>query len=137
MNNIISLNKNKAMVLSAALVLSLGFTSCQKDFLEVTPTQSIQNGEAFTSAEKLEAAMTGIYDINTNSAYTNNVIMNADIKGEDVLVASTNNYNRFVTGYQFSETVTSTELRDHWQYSYRLIANANQLIANAPAALFE
>lgn len=121
-------------MLAAAFVLSLGFSSCKKDFLEVTPTQSIQNGEAFTSAEKLEAAMTGIYDINTNSAYTNNVIMNADVKGEDVLVASTNNYNRFITGYQFSETVTSTELRDHWQYSYRLIANANQLIANTPNA---
>ncbi|HEY0899803.1 MAG TPA: RagB/SusD family nutrient uptake outer membrane protein [Sphingobacteriaceae bacterium] len=134
MKSITFLNSNKTAMLAAAFVLSLGFSSCKKDFLEVTPTQSIQNGDAFTSAEKLEAAMTGIYDINTNSAYTNNVIMNADVKGEDVLVASTNNYNRFITGYQFSEIVTSGELRDHWQFSYRLIANANQLIANTPNA---
>lgn len=131
----LTIAKNKTtMLAAAALVLSVGLAGCSKDYLEVNPTQSISNTDAFNSEAKLEAAMTGIYDINTNSGYTNNIIMNGDIKGEDVLVNSTSNYNRFVVGYQFIETVTSGETLTHWQQGYRLIANANQLIANTPAA---
>lgn len=123
---------NKAIV--ALLVATLALSSCKKEFLEVTPSDAISNTEAFTSPEKVAAAMTGLYDLISNSGYTNNIILNMDVKGEDVLVNSVNNYNRFIGGYQYIETVNSTELSVHWQYSYKIITNCNQLIENIPAA---
>jgi hypothetical protein len=124
----------KNTALTGALLSVMVLSSCKKDFLDVTPSNSIANTEAFNSAEKLQSAMTGIYDLNTFSGYTNNILLNMDVKGEDVLVNSTNNYSRFIAGYQYIETVNSSELSVHWQYSYRIIANCNQLIENVPAA---
>lgn len=128
------LNHNIATALTGVLLASIVMTGCKKDFLNVAPSTSIPNTDAFSSAEKLKAAMTGIYDLTTNSGYTNNILLNMDVKGEDVFVNSTNNYNRFLAGYQYIETVTSGELVVHWQQAYKIIANCNQLIENVPAA---
>ncbi len=123
---------NKALVV--ILVSSIVLSSCKKEFLEVTPSNAIPNGEAFNSPAKLVAAMTGLYDLITFSGYTNNIFLNVDVKGEDVLVNSTNNYSRFISGYQYIETVNSTELSAHWAYSYKIIANCNQLLENIEEA---
>lgn len=125
-------NKLNRKVFIAVFFLGLGLVSCKKDFLNVTPTQSISNTEAFNSQAKLSAAMTGIYDLITFNSFTYNIILNAEVKGEDVLVNSTGNYNRFVAGYQYIETVNSAEIERHWSGGYRIIANCNQLIENAP-----
>lgn len=127
-------NHNINIAITGVLISVLALTGCKKSFLDVTPSNAVPNTEAFTSAERLQAAMTGLYDLNTFSGYTNNILLNMDVKGEDVLVNSTNNYNRFIAGYQYIETVNSAELAVHWQYSYRIIANCNQLIENVPAA---
>lgn len=116
------------------LISTIVLSSCKKEFLEVTPSNAIPNTDAFSSQEKVVAAMTGLYDLVSFSGYTNNIYLNADVKGEDVLVNSTNNYSRFIAGYQYIETINSTELSAHWEYSYKIIANCNQLIENIPAA---
>ncbi len=131
MKNIIRIN-NKSV--TAVLTIVLLFASCKKDFLDLKPTESISNTDAFTSEAKLQAAMTGIYDLITSTAFTYNIILNGDAKGEDVFPNSTGNYNRFVAGYQYIETVNSGELQSHWSLGYAIIANCNQLIENAPAA---
>lgn len=131
MKNIIRTN-NKAVV--AILTIGLLFASCKKDFLDLKPTESISNKDAFTSEAKLKSAMTGIYDLITRTDYTYNIILNGDAKGEDVFPNSTGNYNRFVAGYQYIETVNSGELQSHWSRGYSIIANCNQLIENAPSA---
>ncbi|MBC7759209.1 MAG: RagB/SusD family nutrient uptake outer membrane protein [Phormidesmis sp. FL-bin-119] len=128
------IKKLNSKVLFGTLALTIAFTSCKKDFLELAPTQSISNTEAFTSEPKLQAAMTGIYDLLTNNAFTYNIILNAEAKGEDTYPNSTGNYNRFVAGYQYIETVNNGELQSHWARGYSIIANCNQLIENTPAA---
>jgi hypothetical protein len=127
-------NKINRKLVIGILISSLAVSSCKKDFLDLKPTQSISNQDAFTSDTKLSAAMTGIYDLITNTAYLYNITLNSDAKGEDVLPNSTGNYNRFVAGYQYIETVNSAELQSHWQQGYRIIANCNQLIENVPTA---
>ncbi len=124
---------NSKLILGT-LALTIAFTGCKKDFLDVSPTESISSTEAFTSEPKLQAAMTGIYDLITNNAFTYNIILNAEAKGEDTYPNSTGNYNRFVAGYQYIETVNNGELQSHWSRGYQIIANCNQLIENAPAA---
>lgn len=127
-------NKIMGKVLLGGLALSLLITGCKKDYLDLKPTESISNTEAFTSPAKLSAAMTGIYDLVSNPSYLYNIMLNADAKGEDAFPNSTGNYNRFVAGYQYLETVNNGELQIHWSQGYRIIANCNQLIENTPNA---
>ncbi|MEJ7692486.1 RagB/SusD family nutrient uptake outer membrane protein [Daejeonella sp.] len=126
--------KLTSKIFLGTLALTSVLISCKKDFLEVAPTQSISSTEAFTTEPKLQAAMTGIYDLLTSSAFTYNIILNAEAKGEDTYPNSTGNYSRFVNGYQYVETVNNGELQSHWSIGYRIIANCNQLIENVPAA---
>jgi hypothetical protein len=117
------------------LLLLVNLTSCKKDFLEVSPTQQINSKETFSSLAKIQAAMTGIYDLTTFSGYTNNMILSADVKGNDVLIVSgASNYNRFVAQYQFIETSSNGDVGNWWEYSGKVIANTNQFVANIPTA---
>jgi hypothetical protein len=125
----------KTAIYTGMILLFVGVTSCKKDFLQVTPTQQINAKEAFSSAAKIQAAMTGVYDLTTFSGYTNNMILSADVKGNDVMIVSgAGNYNRFVAQYQFIETVSNGDVYAWWQYSGKVIANANQFVENIPTA---
>lgn len=116
----------------AAITLIFG-TGCKKGFLEVLPTTSIKASEAFTSPERIAAGLTGLYDLTTNSAYTHDMILTSDVKGSDVLIVSgAGNYNRFVTGYQFTQTFSSAEPSNYWTQAYRIIAGCNQFELNIP-----
>lgn len=127
-------NINKYLTLGLT-VSTLMFGACKKEFLEVSPTTAINSKEAFSSPAHISAALTGLYDLTTNSAYTNSMLLTADVKGGDVLVVSgAGNYNRFVQGYQFSESFTSTEPANYWIQAYRVIQNANQFDVNIPTA---
>ncbi|GAA4211902.1 RagB/SusD family nutrient uptake outer membrane protein [Pedobacter jeongneungensis] len=118
-----------------SLLLLVNLIGCKKDFLEVSPTQQINSKETFSSLAKIQAAMTGIYDLTTFSGYTNNMILSADVKGNDVLIVSgASNYNRFVAQYQFIETSSNSDVGAWWEYSGKVIANANQFVANIPTA---
>lgn len=120
--------------MTGVLLASAVLSGCKKDFLNVTPSTSIPTGDAFNSPEKITAAMTGIYDLTTYYTYTNNILLNQEVKGEDILVNSVNNYSRFIAGYQYIETVNSSELSVHWSYPYKIIANCNMLIQNVPSS---
>ncbi|RYF17119.1 MAG: hypothetical protein EOO42_16005, partial [Flavobacteriales bacterium] len=60
----------------SSLILLASLSSCKKDFLEVTPTQQINAAEAFSSPEKIAAALTGVYDVSTNPSYKYSMILN-------------------------------------------------------------
>ncbi|MCP2937017.1 hypothetical protein NK983_30440, partial [Salmonella enterica subsp. enterica serovar Typhimurium] len=68
---------NKIKNIAFALLVLTGATACKKEFLEVSPTAQINAKEAFSSPAKIQAAMTGIYDLTTFSGYTNNMILSA------------------------------------------------------------
>ncbi len=126
---------NKIKNIAFALLVLTGATACKKEFLEVSPTAQINAKDAFSSPAKIQAAMTGIYDLTTFSGYTNNMILSADVKGNDVMIVSgAANYNRFVAQYQFTETVNSSDVYTWWQYSYKVISNANQFVEYIPTA---
>jgi hypothetical protein len=125
----------KTAIYTGVMLLLVGATSCKKDFLEVTPTQQINAKDAFSSAAKIQAAMTGIYDFTTFSGYTNNMLLSADIKGNDVMIVSGSaNYNRFVAQYQFIETVSNSDVGAWWEYSGKVISNANQFVEYIPTS---
>lgn len=122
------------VICAAAVLLTVG-QGCKKEFLEVSPTTAIKASEAFISPERIAAGLTGLYDLTTNSAYTNDMILTSDVKGSDVLIVSgAGNYNRFVTGYQFSQTFSSAEPSNYWTQAYRIIAGCNQFEVNIPTS---
>ncbi|RDC56816.1 RagB/SusD family nutrient uptake outer membrane protein [Pedobacter chinensis] len=130
-----NLKTYKTAIYTGVMLLLVSATACKRDFLEVTPTQQINAKEAFSSPAKIQAAMTGIYDLTTFSGYTNNMILSADVKGNDVMIVSgAANYNRFVAQYQFIETVNSADVAAWWEYSYKVVSNANQFVENIPAS---
>jgi hypothetical protein len=123
------------IALYSALVGVTALTSCKKEFLETVPNASTNAEDAFSSPEKIAVALTGVYDLTQTGDYTNNMILNNDVKGGDVLVVSgANNYGRFVNGYQFIESPSSVEPSNYWTVAYRVIGNANQFEEKIPGA---
>ena len=129
-----NINKTIIRVLFGALTLTLTFTSCKKEFLEVKPNDSISNSEAFKNLTTINAAMTGLYDLLSSGSFLYNLILNSDSKGSDAFPNSTGNYGRFINEYQYIETVDNGNLQFHWSHGYRIIANCNQMIENLPSA---
>jgi len=130
--------KNICKITLYGLMVSL-FTlgGCKEEFLNVTPNAQVNAKDAFSTPEKISAAMTGLYDLttSTNPDYTNNMILNADVKGGNVMVVSgAGNYGRYINGYQFIETVNSAEASNYWTGAYRVISNANQFVAYIPGS---
>lgn len=129
------MKKINKITIYSLLAVAVAIGGCKKDFLEVAPTTAINAKEAFSSAEKISAALTGIYDISSIGDFKYNMILNNDIKGGDVMIVSgAANYNRFVTGYQFIETASSNEPNYYWTYGFRLINNANQFEEYIPTS---
>ncbi|RZM21147.1 MAG: hypothetical protein EOO88_34155, partial [Pedobacter sp.] len=130
-----TINRYKGIIFSSAIVAGILISGCKKEFLEVNPTDQTSSSEVFSSEAKIDAAMTGIYNLTTFSGYTNNMLLSVDVKGGDVMIVSgAGNYNWYTSQYQFVETVNTTEPEEYWSYAYKIIANANQFVANIPGS---
>lgn len=111
------------------IVLFLGLISCDKDFLDVTPSNS---GDASTSIETLadaEVMMTGLMSNMTSSNYYGrNFILYAEAKGGDLTTAS---MGRGLDGlYSFNHSPTTGSQSGFWNSIYNSILQANNLIEN-------
>ena len=121
--------KKILIFLSFVAIFSMG---CKKDFLETKPTASISAIDAFSTADRVVAAMNGLYDRMTVSTYYTQQALTTDIEGEDMVLVSTGNYSRFVTEYRHLQSPTVGYGVGFWQYGWQLISNANQAIKNLP-----
>lgn len=110
------------------LIFSSLFFSCKKDFLNTKPYTSIDATSAFSSLERIDAAMTGLYDLITTSSFNTYISLTSDVKGGDMLVVSTGNYSRFVTEYQYLQSPTAGYGEGFWRDAYKLITNCNVAI---------
>ncbi|KXX68826.1 RagB/SusD family nutrient uptake outer membrane protein [Flammeovirga sp. SJP92] len=111
--------------------LSLLF-SCNNDFLELEPSDSIKEEDVFTKYANAKAALIGAYD-QLSSPYFDglyNPIM-ADIMGEDVMINSVDNWNWFTDVYQMNVLPTYNYVSNPWWSGYKLIFDANKIIENA------
>lgn len=124
----------KISYIISALALSLSLGSCGSDFLNVTPSDQYSDATVFTSVSGAQKVLTGAYDMLTSghyAHYTNQYIFfMPDVMGDDALVNSTGNYNRFVAAYQYSFTSSSTYSKDPWINCYSVIDNCNAILDN-------
>lgn len=116
------------------LISILPFFSCKKDFLETKPYTSIDAASAFSSLERINAAMTGLYDLITTSTFNTQISLTSDVKGGDMLVVSTGNYSRFTTEYQYLQSPTAGYGEGFWRDAYKLITNCNVAITQISAS---
>lgn len=117
----------------SVLLFLIVFTSCDKDFLELTPEYAIDSETALADSAKLEAFIAGIYDINTDSYYTGyGTILTSDARGGDVIVRNYGNYGRFLDDYQFNLTADYFLAKYVWQTAYELITATNLIINSVP-----
>ncbi len=128
------MKKNNILILVALAVL---FVGCKKEFLDTRPFASIDEAGAFSSAERVQAAMTGLYDLVTTNSFNTHIALATDIKGGDMVLVSAGNYSRFVTEYRFLQTPTAGYGVNFWSGAYKLITNCNVAIARLPDAPIE
>lgn len=120
------MNKIKSILI---VILLLGISSCDDDFLDVTPSNS---GDASTSIETFADAqvmLTGIMSGMTSSSYYGrNFLLYADAKGGDLTTFS---MGRGLDGlYSFNHSPTSGSYSSFWNSIYTSILQANNLIVN-------
>ena len=126
-----------------ACLLGVGmFASCSEDRLETSPTTAVATGEIVASASKALAAVDGMYRFMYTYGYTSSweteefglsaVNLSADLMGEDHIQAD---YGSGWFWYDYLLDVkgdyTNNAGRPYgvWNFFYKLIANANYLIA--------
>lgn len=125
-------------------VISLGIslTSCQKDFLETSPTDRVSAPTMFETTDGAQVALDGIYRMLYSSGWTTgNTAQNfgimstklyTSLMGEDLLQdAQGNGWFYFDYRYDVRSRFTTTTWRSYatWNFYYTLISNANYILA--------
>ncbi|WP_420155103.1 RagB/SusD family nutrient uptake outer membrane protein [Siphonobacter sp.] len=129
------MNQISKYLLTAGLALSL--TACDKDYLETQPTDAVSEQSVFTSIPNAWAALNGIHrqlysqQGDMDQAGQMGLMIHFDALGDDVVMTSTGNgwYNGTYRWTMHRSDVAST-VRFTYLFYYKLIANANMIIAN-------
>jgi hypothetical protein len=113
------------------------FSSCKKDYLDTFPTTSVSASEATATTKNGYAAINGIhrimyvqYDQQGQAGEGSNNIFR-DLMGEDIVYPLANGSTGLVGFMQWitHRNVNASDLRYVYRYYYRIISNANVLIA--------
>jgi len=126
----------------AALAFSVLATGCKKDYLETNPTDEVSADLVFTTTDGAMVALNGtirtMYSSLTNHGNfgQKSYDLTSDMMGEDVVLHA-QGYNYFTGEYNyaaFSNANASQRPDRTWFYYYRIINNANRIIAQVPNA---
>lgn len=103
--------------------------SCSEDFLEQSPSDRPSESVLFSTLEGAQTHLIGIYSLQ-NYYYGEGTrgIIAPEVMGDDALVISSSNYNRYINFYNYSFATTSAVVWNFWRYSYRTISNCNLFI---------
>ncbi|MBB4077419.1 hypothetical protein GGR28_000020 [Lewinella aquimaris] len=123
------------------LVLLLALTGCEKDFLEESPTTGVSASSATASTDNLFLVINGIHRLmyerqgsNGRGGYSAMMIQN-DALGEDLVMnARANGWWINMASWNDHTSATDSDLRHGWRIMYKVVNNANIVIAGAEAA---
>lgn len=108
------------------LLLFFGFTSCEKDFLETTPTDFLAPANYFQTADQLDKALNGVYDILGNGPH----YRRADLFGWEADAGYMNRTTLTSGPWNYNFSYSDGYMSDHWRYNYIGIRRANYLLDN-------
>ncbi|SMG35026.1 RagB/SusD family nutrient uptake outer membrane protein [Sphingobacterium psychroaquaticum] len=136
------MNKVYKRVATLALACTVLATSCKKDYLETNPTDNVSADLVFTNTDGAMVALNGtirtMYSSLTNHGNfgQKSYDLTSDMMAEDMLLHA-QGYNYYTSEYNysaFSNANASNRPDRTWYYYYRIINNANRIIAQLPAA---
>ena len=115
----------------------LVFASCDKDYLELRPTNAVSDQDIFTTTKNAWGAINGMHRSmyfqwgNMDQAGQGGIMIHMDMLGEDVVMTSAGN-GWFNSTYQWTlhRNVTASSVKWMYYMYYRLIVNANNIIEN-------
>lgn len=134
---------NKRFFFIKALILSIVFVSCEANYLDTTPTGSVDAGSAYATTKNAKAAINGIYRAmivryqgsQGHFGYPALMIIN-DVMAEDMVFPNASNTWHFgEQRWQSHRSETGTMSVMPYEMFYRLIGNANVAIANIDNAV--
>lgn len=129
-------------IVASLLIGSMTLSSCADDYLDTTPTQGVSDETVFATSENLMTAINGMHrnmysrqdDSQGRNGYTAQLIFQ-DALGEDLIFPATGN-NWFISVLRYNETTNeaSANVSYPWDFWYRMIKNANNIIVNGDKA---
>ena len=121
-------------ILLILVLAGIFFTSCKEEFLELYPTNQIDENAAFSSPQNAMAALYGIYDLITESRLLGTwVPVTNDLRGDDVFIAQQNNWNYLLMAFNYTwlASTASTSRSSpamNWNLFYAVVENCNGAI---------
>jgi hypothetical protein len=116
-----------------SFIVLLIFTGCGDSELDPALNQNKDADTGIQTAGDVESVVLGMYNRMTNYRYYGrNLIAMNEVRTDNVFPNA--NSGRFLTDGQFAYTASNGNATDLWTYCYRVIANANIIIAQKPDA---
>ncbi|MFZ1714406.1 MAG: RagB/SusD family nutrient uptake outer membrane protein [Saprospiraceae bacterium] len=130
----------KYLKLSIIVATLFILASCGDDYLDTTPTDLVSSSAAFQNITNAWAALNGIHRAlyvqyaNQGEGGEGNLNLNRDVLGEDYVMTAVGN-GWFNNAYKWLDHRSETSALSKYPYAvyYRLIGNANLIIANIDA----
>jgi hypothetical protein len=121
--------------LLSIILLGLSIASCEEDFLDRKPSNMVSEEIITSNATTIEVGINGTY--RTLASYMFDglyVPALVEVTSGDALICQANNYSWFVPDYQHNIQSTSGYAGSIWIRAYRVIDNANVILANIDEA---
>jgi hypothetical protein len=121
-----NIKKNTTSLALASLLLAAGLNSaCKEDFLIKEPETSLSDAVMFTSVDKAETVITGLYSSSKSGAlFGGRYQIYNDIRAEEFRNRTTNTVTGYTT-YQFTNDPGDTYIANFWSQAYLTINRAN------------
>jgi len=104
--------------------------SCQKDFLDIRPQQSVFTEDVFSSLPTARAAVNGLYSLMQSYSYYGRDAMVIPEVISDNMTRSVRTGNRYTGMNTMTHTATDANVSRMWNQMYQVVTNANAIIAN-------
>lgn len=115
-----------AILLSGTMLLG----ACKKDFLNIRPQQSVFTEDVFSSMPTARAAVNGLYSLMQSYSYYGRDAMVIPEVVSDNTTRSVRTGNRYTGMNTMTHTATDANVSRMWTQMYRVVTNANAIIAN-------
>jgi hypothetical protein len=130
----------KSIKIYLMMILLVVFSSCEEEFLERVPTDAVSETAVFTTTDNARAALNGIHRFmfvrvtppnRQDSQGHGSIMIHMDMLGEDLVMSSSGNGWYNATYQWINHRTENFSLPDFaYRFYYRIIANANLIIAN-------
>lgn len=122
---------NKKLSITLLALAAFVASACEERLLNPEPSTSLSIEAAFTDTEVIDTFVTGVYNELSLNPYQVRQIPSMDVRGGDVFITPTNNYNRYPIEYQFTEAPNSSYVSGNvWFRAYKMIGLTNVAITN-------